>query len=98
MKKLFYILVFLVFAAFAFTLNLSNPETISIKYYFGISLDLPVFIVLMAPFFIGMVLGVLIMSLSVFKNKRQVGVAKKALSKVEKEVQNLRAMPIKDDV
>jgi len=98
MKKLFYIIIFLVFAAFAFTLNLSNPETIPVKYYFGISMDLPLFIVLMAPFFIGMVLGVLVMSLSVIKNKRQVGVAKKELSKVEKEVQNLRAMPIKDDV
>ena len=98
MKKLFYLLIFLGFAVFAFTLNLSNPETINLKYYFGFSGDFPLFIVLMAPFFIGMVLGVLIMSLSVFKNKRQVGVAKKALSKVEKEVQNLRAMPIKDDV
>lgn len=98
MKKLFYIIIFLVFAAFAFTLNLSNPETISVKYYFGISLDLPLFMVLMAPFFIGMVLGVLVMSFTVIKNKRRVGVTKKALSKVEKEVQNLRAMPIKDDV
>ena len=52
----------------------------------------------MAPFFIGMILGVLVMSLSIIKNKRRVGVAKKALVKVEKEVQNLRAMPIKDDV
>ena len=98
MKKLFYVLIFLVFAAFAFTLNLSNPETILVKYYFGFSLELPLFIVLMAPFFIGMILGVLVMSLSIIKNKRRVGVAKKALVKVEKEVQNLRAMPIKDDV
>ena len=98
MKKLFYILILLVFAEFAFTLNLSNPGTILVKYYFGISLELPLFIVLMAPFFIGMILGVLVMSLSIIKNKRRVGVAKKALVKVEKEVQNLRAMPIKDDV
>ena len=38
------------------------------------------------------------MTVSVFKNKRQVGKTKKQLAKVEKEVENLRAMPIKDEV
>ena len=54
--------------------------------------------VLTASFLSGMVIGWLFMSLSVFKNKRQVGKAKKQLAKVEQEVENLRTMPIKDEV
>lgn len=54
------------------------------------------FLVIMIPFFIGMILGVLLMTMSVFKNKRQVGKATRDLKKVEKEVENLRAMPLKD--
>jgi putative membrane protein len=98
MKRFFYLIVFLLFALFAFTLNLQNPNTIAIAYYFDISWQVPLFLVIMAPFFIGMILGVVIMSLSVFKNKRQVGKAKRELKKVEKEVENLRAMPLKNEV
>lgn len=97
MKRLFYLLIFLIFALFAFTLNLKNPQIITVSYYFNISWDLPLFLVIMLPFFVGMVLGVLLMSLSVFKNKRQVGKTNRELKKVEKEVENLRAMPLKDE-
>lgn len=96
MKRLFYLLVFLLFAFFAFTLNLKNPQTIAVSYYFDISWDLPLFLVIMIPFFIGMILGVMLMSLSVFKNKRQVSKASRELKKVEKEVESLRAMPLND--
>ena len=98
MKRLFYLVVFLLFALFAFTLNLQNPQTIAISYYFNINWEAPLFLVIMTPFFIGMILGVVIMTLSVFKNKRQVGKANRELKKVEKEVENLRAMPLKDEV
>jgi len=96
MKKLLYFVVFVVFALFAVTLYLKNPQTIPINYYFNVNWQASLFWVIMLPFFAGMLLGVLVMGLSVFKNKRQVGKSKKALAKVEKEVESLRAVPLKE--
>jgi len=98
MKRILYIIVFLVVALFAFTLNHKNPDNILVNYYFDIQWNVPLFIVLVVPFFTGMLLGVLMMSVSVLKSKRHTSQTKRSLAKVEKEVQNLRAMPIKDEV
>lgn len=98
MKRLLYLIVFIVVALFAFTLNFKNPDTILINYYFDIEWNVPLFVVLVAPFFVGMLLGILLMSVTVLKSKHQAGQTKRNLVKVEKEVQNLRAMPIKDEV
>lgn len=98
MKKIFIIFLFLVFAFFAFTLNLKNPDSILVRYYGDLEWQVPLFLVLMLPFFIGAILGVLVMSFSLVKSKMRVGKAKRELAKVEGEVQNLRAMPIKDEV
>ncbi len=94
MKKVLSIILFLVFALFALTLNLKNPDAITLRYYFGIESQVDLFIVILVPFAIGMLLGVLLMSFSVVRNKMQVGKTKRELAKVEKEVQNLRAAPI----
>ena len=83
---------------FAFTLSLKNPQLVSLHYYFGLNLNAPLIMVLTITFISGLILGWLFMTLAVFKNKRQVGKAKRELAKVEEEVENLRTMPIKDEV
>jgi len=98
MKKILSLVIFLLFFVFALTLNLKNPDVVTIKYYFGIEQEVELFIVLLIPFAIGMLLGVLIMSISVMRNKMQAGKSKRDLAKVEKEVQNLRAAPITDPI
>lgn len=98
MKKLIYGLVVLLVFLLALTLNLKNPQLVTINYYFDLQWETSLVLALTAAFAIGLVFGWLMMTLSVFKNKRQVGKAKKELAKVEKEVENLRAMPIKDEV
>jgi putative membrane protein len=102
MKKVLSIILFLVFALFALTLNLKNPDAVTLRYYFDIEREVDLFVVLLVPFVVGMLLGVLLMSFSVVRTKMQVGKAKRELAKVEKEVQNLRAAPItepmKDEV
>lgn len=98
MKRLLYLCFFLLFALFAFTVNLKNPQMVSLNYYFDFHQEAPLVLVLTATFVFGILVGWLFMSLSVIKNKRQVGKANKALAKVETEVQNLRAMPLKDEV
>lgn len=94
MKKVLSIILFLVFAMFALTLNLKNPDPVTLSYYFGIERQVDLFVVLLIPFATGMLLGVLLMSFSIVRNKMQVGKTKRELAKVEKEVQNLRAAPI----
>ena len=98
MKRLLYLCFFLLFVLFAFTVNLKNPQMVTLNYYFDFHRDAPLVLVLTATFVFGILVGWLFMSLSVVKNKRQLGKAKKALAKVETEVQNLRAMPLKDEV
>ncbi|MGK0374731.1 MAG: uncharacterized membrane protein YciS (DUF1049 family) [Arenicella sp.] len=102
MKKILSIILFLVFALFALTLNLKNPDAITLRYYFDFEREVDLFLVLLVPFVVGMLLGVVLMSFSVVRTKMQVGKTKRELAKVEKEVQNLRAAPItepmKDEV
>jgi len=94
MKKVLSIILFLVFALFALTLNLKNPDVVTLRYYFDIEREVDLFVLLLVPFIVGMFLGVLLMSFSVVRTKMQVGKTKRELAKVEKEVQNLRAAPI----
>jgi uncharacterized membrane protein YciS (DUF1049 family) len=102
MKKILSIILFLIFALFALTLNLKNPDAITLRYYFNIEREVDLFLVLLVPFVVGMLLGILLMSFTVVRTKMQVGKTKRELAKVEKEVQNLRAAPItqpmKDEV
>ena len=94
MKKILFFIVFIFFVVFALTLNIKNPGQVTLNYYFGIQRELDLYLVLIAPFAVGLILGALLMSISVIRNKAQVGKTKRKLSKVEKEVDNLRAAPI----
>lgn len=96
MKKILSIILFLVFALFALTLNLKNPDAITLRYYFDFESQVDLFVVILVPFAVGMLLGVLLMSFSIVRNKMQVGKTKRELARVEREVQNLRAAPITD--
>ena len=97
MKKLIYAFVAIIIFAAALTLNLKNPQPVTLYYYFGIEWQTSLMLALTAAFGVGLLFGWLIMMLSVLRNKRQVGKTKKQLAKVEKEVENLRAMPINNE-
>lgn len=97
MKKLFYLGFFLILAVLALTINLKNPQSVELNYYFGLQWEAPLVLVLTATFILGLVFGWLFMTFSVIKNKRVAGKTRKQLAKVEKEVENLRTMPIKSD-
>lgn len=98
MKKIIYATILVLFFLAALTLNLKNPQPVTISYYFGLEWHTSLVIALSAAFVLGMLLGWLIMAGSVVKSKRRAGKARKQLAKAEKEVNNLRTMPIKDEV
>ncbi len=98
MKRALALTLFAIVCFFLITFEIKNPDSILVQYYFGIEYTLPMFILIVIPFLLGLLLGVLFMSLSLFKHKRTLGKTKKDLVKAEQEVQNLRAAPIKDEV
>lgn len=93
MKKIFSIILLIAFAVFSILLTMENTSAVTFNFYF-IEYETKLYIAILLPFVIGMLLGVLIMSLSVVRNKLQVGKTQRQLSKVEKEVQNLRSAPM----
>jgi len=97
MKRILTIILFLAFAVFALTLNLKNPDSVTLRYYFGFEQEFDLFLVLFIPFAVGVILGVLLMSLSVMKNKVQLGKVRRDVGKLEKEVEGLRAQPASSD-
>lgn len=92
MKKIFSIALLVALSIFFILLIKENTSEVTFGFYF-IQYEGALFKVILMSFIVGLLFGVLIMSLSVMRNKLQVGKAQRQLSKVEKEVQNLRATP-----
>jgi putative membrane protein len=93
MKKLFNLILFLIFAVLALTLYLKNPEPFTVNYYFGFEFSSSIALILIVTFAVGVLVGALVASVSVFKSKRQVSKVRKQLSKAEKEVEMMRTVP-----
>ena len=92
-------LVFILIAVFLLiTLELRNPDDILVYYYFGFEQSLPLLIIVLVPFLLGLLIGAFFVSLSLFKSKRNLKKTQKDLANAEQEVSNLRAMPINDQV
>ena len=98
MKLFFYLLLFVAIVAFGLTFSLKNPQLVEINYYPDIIISAPLVVVLLVTLLLGVVIGVLVMSMSQLRKRRQLSRAKKEILKLTEEVQNLRALPIKDSV
>ena len=101
MKKFIYIPLLLVIALallfVGYTFHMNNAGSISLS-YLGQEWSGSVAALVGSVFLFGFVLGAFIVWFISLKLKLQVRHAKKRLQKVEKEVQNLRALPIKNDL
>lgn len=97
MKKIFTLLLFIVFVLLVVVLVIKNQEQVLFSFPF-IELEAQLGLLMLAAFIGGIGVGALFMSFSLLKSKMVGSKAKRQLAKVEKEVENLRAMPIKDEV
>ena len=101
MKKIIYFLPLLIltlvllFIGYSFHTNNSESVTLS---YLTFSWTGSVAALVGVVFLFGLILGALTVWVLSLKLKFQVRQSKKRLEKVEKEVQNLRALPIKNDI
>lgn len=97
MKKLLSLLLVIAFFLLGFVLHLKNPDLVLFSFPF-IEREAPLGFLVLSAMLIGVLIGALLMSFFLVKSKMVGGKAKRELAKVEKEVENLRAMPIKDEV
>lgn len=98
MKLLKFFLIIIIAAAFAMTLYNTNSQIVEVSYYFKLNYKVAMATVLLSAFFIGALFGAIVMSFALFRQKMRFSAEHRKLVKIEKEVENLRAMPLKDEV
>lgn len=95
MKRLFSTLSALVIILLGLLFAVLNSEPVILKYYLG-DIELPLSLLLVAVLAFGALLGVLSTLGMMLRLKRECARLRKSIKVAEKEVANLRALPIKD--
>lgn len=96
MKRIVYIVVAVLALFFGTTFALHNRQLIEVGYYFGLQWKGPLSLALLTALALGVLVGYLASLRMVVRMQRQLVQARREVRQVEQEVQNLRALPIKD--
>jgi putative membrane protein len=96
MKRAVYVLVGVVAVLFGITFAFHNRQTIEVNYYFGLAWSGPLALALLAALAFGVLVGFVASLRSVLRLQRQLAAARQDIRQMEQEIQNLRALPIKD--
>lgn len=89
--------ILLAIVIFGMTFATLNSESVTINYYFDTS-TLPLSLLLVVAFAMGCLLGIIVGLWMVLKAKIRNYRLKQKLSLAEKEIENLRAIPLQDSV
>jgi putative membrane protein len=95
MKRILFFIVLLILVVFTISFTLLNTQTVSIKYYF-VQWNTDLMKVILFSVCLGAVLGFMTTISMVFRLKHELSKKKKEVKLIEKEVANLRALPLKD--
>jgi len=95
MSKLIYTILVLAVILFGIIFAILNAENVQLNYYFG-SQQLPLSLALVFSMIVGALLGVLASIGLILRSRREVAKLRKASEIAEKEIANLRAIPIKN--
>lgn len=96
MVRIIYILLIVLLVVIGLVFAVLNAEPVQLNYYFG-GASIPLSLLLLLAIIIGAVLGILASATVLVKNKREVAHLRKSIEIAEKEVANLRAIPLRDD-
>ena len=96
MKRFLYAFVAIVMLAFGLGFAYKNAQIVNVDYYFGLHWDGPLSLLLLSAMTLGVVLGLLVGLGMYVRMQRQLVRARREIREIEQEVQNLRALPIKD--
>jgi uncharacterized integral membrane protein len=95
MKALIYFIFILFAAVCAVVFTALNPDEVTVNLYYS-RITLPFSLVVVASMFFGVLLGMLAGGLLALGRRREMRKLRKQLTNAEKELTNLRKIPIKD--
>lgn len=95
MSKLIYTAIIFVIVILGVVFAVLNAEPVRLNFYFGAK-QLPLSLALILATLVGALLGVLASIQLIIKSRREVARMRRAAEIAEKEIANLRAIPIKN--
>ncbi len=95
MKRIVYLIIFLIVAIAGLSFALMNAQQVTLTYYFG-TIEAPLSLVVVVSIAVGALLGVLASMSMTLSLKHEISRLRKTLRNKEKELGNLRALPLKD--
>ena len=95
MRRFVYLILALVIILFGVTFAVLNADKVQLNYYMG-SVELPLSLIVVLAMTLGAVLGIVASLGIVIGSRRQASKLKKSVEVAEKEIINLRNIPIKD--
>ncbi len=95
MGKLIGFLFGLVIVLFGLSFALLNAQLVTIDFYFGAQ-ELPLSLVIVLSVILGAVLGVIAALALVLRQRRELARERRARHQIQRELDELRRMPIKD--
>ena len=96
MLRLTYIVFSLVLLVTGILFAVLNADSVTLHYYFG-DMEIPLSLTIISAIIAGAILGIVASAGIIFKLKRENSHLRKTSELAEKEISNLRTMPIKDD-
>ena len=96
MLKIIYIAVIVLLVITGLVFAVLNAEPVQFNYYFN-SIDIPLSLSMLVAMIVGAILGVLASAGAILRQKREIHRLRKAVEMAEKEVNNLRSLPLRDD-
>jgi putative membrane protein len=98
MKRVLYLLMFVAVMIGGITFSLHNSEAVTVRYYFDLQWTHPLSVFLLIALALGAVLG-FVASLGVaIRLRGKLARTERNVRKMEQEIKNLRALPIKDAI
>ena len=96
MLRLVYISFALLVIIFGIVFAVLNAESVQLNYYLG-SVDLPLSLVIVLAMIVGALLGIFASLSFILGSRRSASKLKRTVEVAEKEIVNLRNIPIKDE-
>ena len=96
MLRLVYLTMTLLVVIFGIVFAVLNADNVQLNYYLG-SVELPLSLVLVLAMIMGAILGIFASLSLIIGSRRDAAKLKRAVEVAEKEILNLRNIPIKDE-
>ncbi len=89
------LLIFTVLITIGAVFALNNSDSVTLSYYFG-SQEMPLSLLLIFTLIVGAVIGILSATVTILRLKRENASLQRKAKVISEEVENLRALPLKE--